>query len=285
MLPEADGGSGVDGEGQPEGQEARHGEPVGGGYPAEDRQEGELEKAQEGEGADDPRVAVLIPALDEEDALPLVLSAIPDWVSRVVVADNGSTDGTAQAATEHGAEVVHEPRRGYGSACLAGLRHLEHVGDPPGVIVFMDADGSDDPSGMGALVAPILEDRADMVLGVRKGEGGDVGTILPHARLGNRVVLWLVRILFGRSFQDLPPFRAISSAGLHRIEMDDTDWGWTLQMQLRGVRRGLRMEEIPVLHRRRREGVSKISGSFAMSLRVGAKMFWTLARERLRPPG
>lgn len=228
------------------------------------------------------RVALLMPALDEEEALPAILAAVPGVVQRVVVADNGSTDETAAVARAAGAEVVHESERGYGAACLAGIRHLEHGGDPPDVLVFMDADGSDDPADLVGLLDPIRAGRADLVLGVRKGEGGDVGTILPHARLGNRVVLGLTRLLYGEAFEDLPPFRAVRFDSLRALEMDDRNWGWTLQMQIRAVRRGLRIEEVEVAHRRRTEGVSKISGSLSMSVRVGAKMFWTLARERLR---
>lgn len=228
------------------------------------------------------RVALLMPALNEERALPPILEAIPDRVDRVVVADNGSTDRTAHVAAAHGAEVVHEAERGYGAACLAGIRHLEHVGAPPDVLVFMDADGSDDPSDLETLVGPIRDGGADLVLGVRRSVAGEVGTILPHARLGNRIVLGLTRVLFGKAFKDLPPFRAIRFEALRRLEMDDRNWGWTLQMQIRAVRKGLRIAEVEVAHRRRTEGVSKISGSLTMSLRVGAKMFWTLGRERLR---
>lgn len=245
------------------------------------------------------RVAVLIPALDEEAALPAVLEAIPAWVDRTIVVDNGSTDGTGEVARAGGAEVVAEPRRGYGSACLAGIDHLEHHGSTPGILVFMDADGSDDPGDMERLVEPIRRGSADLVLGVRRsvddvgtrsgvgtmrdvGTMRGVGTLLPHARLGNRIVLTLTRLLFGRAFRDLPPFRAVRFSSLRAMEMDDRDWGWTLQMQIRAVRAGLRIEELEVAHRRRSEGVSKISGSLSMSLRVGAKMFWTLARERAR---
>lgn len=228
------------------------------------------------------RVALLMPALNEEDALPAILASIPDLVHRVVVADNDSTDRTADVARAAGAEVVYEAERGYGAACLAGIRHLQHEGDPPDVLVFMDADGSDDPADLESLLEPIRSDGADLVLGVRRGEGGDVGTILPHARLGNRVVLGLTRLLYREAFEDLPPFRAIRFESLRALEMDDRNWGWTLQMQIRAARRGLRIVEVEVAHRRRVEGVSKISGSLSMSLRVGAKMFWTLARERLR---
>lgn len=223
-----------------------------------------------------------MPALNEEEALPAILETVPEWIDRVVVADNGSTDRTAEVARAHGAEVVHEPERGYGAACLAGIRHLEHTDGPPEILVFMDADGSDDPSDVERLIAPIGRGDADLALGVRRGVGGDVGTILPHARLGNRIVLGLTRLLFGESFRDLPPFRAIRFEALRRLQMDDRNWGWTLQMQIRAARAGLRIVEVEVDHRRRREGESKISGSLTMSLRVGAKMFWTLGRERLR---
>ena len=223
-----------------------------------------------------------MPALNEEKSLPAILSSMPDYVDRVVVADNGSTDDTAEVARAHGAEVVFEAERGYGAACLAGIRHLSEQSDPPEVLVFIDADGSDDPSEIAQVVAPIQKGDADMVLGVRRSIDGDLGTILPHARFGNHLVLGLTRLLFRHSFTDLPPFRAVSFPELLALQMDDRTWGWTLQMQVRAVRKGLRIVEVEVTHRRRSDGVSKISGNLAMSLRVGAKMFYTLARERLR---
>jgi glycosyltransferase involved in cell wall biosynthesis len=182
----------------------------------------------------------------------------------------------------HGAEVVFAAERGYGAACLAGIRHLSEQSNPPEVLVFIDADGSDDPNEIAQVVAPIQKGEADMVLGVRRGIDGDVGTILPHARFGNHLVLGLTQLLFSHSFADLPPFRAVSFSDLLALQMDDRSWGWTLQMQIRAVRRELRIVEVDVTHRRRREGVSKISGNLTMPLRVGAKMFYTLARERLR---
>jgi glycosyltransferase involved in cell wall biosynthesis len=223
-----------------------------------------------------------MPALNEQAALPAILERMPQLVGTVVVADNGSTDRTAEVARAHGARVVHEPERGYGAACLAGIRFLSQMPTPPDVLVFIDADGSDDPSDIERVATPILAGEADLVLGVRRGVGGDVGTILPHARFGNRLVLALTRALFGERFQDLPPFRAVRFQELLRLEMDDRSWGWTLQMQIRAAQRDLRVVEVDVVHRRRSEGVSKISGSLSMSLKVGAKMFYTLARERLR---
>jgi glycosyltransferase involved in cell wall biosynthesis len=223
-----------------------------------------------------------MPALNEEAALPAILDGMPERVERVIVADNGSTDRTAEVARSRGAEVVREDERGYGAACLAGIHHLANHGPPPDVLVFIDADGSDDPADIVRVVGPIERGEADFVLGVRRGAEGDVGTILPHARLGNRIVLGLTSLLFNESFEDLPPFRAIRFDRLLELEMDDRNWGWTLQMQIRALRSDLRVVEMDVPHHRRTEGVSKISGSLSMSLRVGAKMFYTLARERMR---
>ena len=209
------------------------------------------------------RVAVLMPALNEEEALPPILDAMPDRVALVVVADNGSTDRTAEVARRAGAHVVHETERGYGAACLAGIRYLAQLDDPPEILVFLDADGSDDPADLLRVIAPIERDDADLVLGVRRGAHGDVGTILPHARLGNRIVLTLTALLYGKSFADLPPFRAVRFDRLVALGMDDRNWGWTLQMQLRAVRLGLRITEVDVVHRRRtrcRRVTSKVIG-------------------------
>lgn len=227
-------------------------------------------------------MAVVMPALNEEDALPGILRAIPDEIGRVVVADNGSEDNTIEVATALGADVVVERERGYGAACLAGIAHLQQLVDSPEVVVFIDADGSDDPDEILRVAGPVLAGTADLVLGVRRGADGDLGTILPHARLGNRVVLGLTHGLFKKPFSDLPPFRAISFPALLALEMDDRNWGWTLQMQIRAVQHGLRIVEVDVTHRRRVAGSSKISGSLSMSVRVGMKMFYTLARERFR---
>ena len=228
------------------------------------------------------RIALVIPALNEEEALPGVLSAVPDLVDEVVVSDNGSTDATASVARSSGAVVVRESARGYGAACLAGIRYLATQAEPPDVLVFIDADGSEDPGEISRVVTPILNGSADLVLGVRRRIGGDVGTILPHARFGNRLVLGMVHLLFRARFQDLPPFRAIRFSSLLALDMDDRNWGWTLQMQIRAAVGGLRITEIAVSHRRRTRGVSKVSGSLPMSVRVGMKMFYTLARERAR---
>ena len=232
------------------------------------------------------RTAVLIPALNEEEALPAVLAALPvDRLHSVVVADNGSSDHTATIARAAGAVVVREPRRGYGAACLAGIAHLAALPTPPRTVAFLDADHPEDGASLPLLLEPLVRG-ADLALGVRAHRDGARGNLRTHARWGNRVVLTATWLLFGRRFQDLPPFRAIRFTALQRLAMDDRNWGWTLQMQLRAVRRGLDIVEVDAPHEPRSQGRSKISGRMGMSLRVGAKMFYTLARERLvRRPG
>lgn len=235
-----------------------------------------------GGGPPPPRVAVLIPALNEEEALPGLLASLPEPIHVVVVADNGSTDGTARVARAAGAEVVTEPARGYGAACLAGIHTLRERLEPSDVVVFVDADQVVEPAAFRTVCDPVREGRADLVVGVRVDPGGGVGTLMPHARVGNRVVLAAARALFGRRWRDLGPFRAIRLGALEELEMDDVNWGWTLQMQVRAHLRGLRVEEVDVPHHTRTVGESKITGSLLTSVRVGVKMFYTLVRERLR---
>jgi glycosyltransferase involved in cell wall biosynthesis len=221
-------------------------------------------------------VDVVIPALNEEASLPLVLADLPKTVRRVVVADNGSLDGTARVAREGGAEVVAAARRGYGSACLAGLAHLRQTG-PPDIVVFVDADYSDHPDELPALVAPILAGEADLVIGSRALGRRERGALLPQARAGNLVACLLIRLFYGHRFTDLGPFRAIRWDALERLEMADPNFGWTAEMQVKAVRRGLRSTEVPVSYRRR-VGVSKITGTVSGTLRAGYKILWTVAR-------
>jgi glycosyltransferase involved in cell wall biosynthesis len=224
-----------------------------------------------------PRVDVVIPALNEEASLPLVLAALPrPPVRRVVVADNGSSDGTARVAGEGGAVVVAAPRRGYGSACLAALDHLRR-NDPPDVVVFVDADFSDHPEELPRLVSPILEGEADLVIGSRVLGRRERGALLPQARAGNLVACLLIRLLYGHRYTDLGPFRAARWESLERLAMADPNFGWTAEMQVKALRHGLRVTEVPVSYRKR-VGVSKITGTVAGTVRAGYKILWTVLR-------
>jgi len=222
-------------------------------------------------------IDVVIPAFDEERSLPLVLADLPrPPVRRVVVADNGSRDATARVATEGGAIVVDAPVRGYGSACLAALDWLR-THEPPEVVVFVDADYSDHPDELPRLVAPIADDEADLVIGSRMLGQREPGALLPQARAGNFVACTLVRLLYRHRYTDLGPFRAIRWTALERLEMADRDFGWTAEMQVKALRHGLRVSEVPVSYRRR-VGVSKITGTLRGTVMAGVKILWTVFR-------
>jgi len=223
-------------------------------------------------------VAVVIPALDEELSIGEAVRqarAIPG-VYEVVVCDNGSRDDTAARARTAGARVITEPKRGYGRACLAALADL--AARPPHTVLFMDADLADDPADAPALLAPIRSGQADMVIGSRI-ERAEPGALLPQARFGNWLATRLLRMLFGVEYSDLGPFRAIRWQALQMLAMDDEDFGWTVQMQARAARRGLRGTEVPVQYHRR-VGRSKISGTVVGSIRAGTKIISTLMAER-----
>ena len=221
-----------------------------------------------------PSIGVVIPAFNEEAAIGKVLGDIPaDLVSRVVVVDNGSTDGTAALARQAGAAVVSEPRRGYGQACLTGLRALGAVD----IVVFLDGDYSDHPDEMPALVAPLARGEADLVIGSRTLGRAEKGALPPQARFGNLLATWLIRRLFGASYTDLGPFRAIRREALERLRMEDRDFGWTVEMQVKAARLGLRHAEVPVRYRRR-IGASKISGTVRGAVSAGCKILWTIFR-------
>ncbi|MEM8864169.1 MAG: glycosyltransferase family 2 protein [Planctomycetota bacterium] len=230
--------------------------------------------------ADVARIAVIVPAFNEEASLPLVLGDLPA-VGHVVVVDNNSTDATAQVATECGATVIEEPRRGYGSACLAGIRAVKELQatseTPPEVIVFLDGDYSDHPEELPMLVAPLFAGEADLVLGSRLAGDRERGAMPPQSVWGNRLACFLMRLLFGARYTDLGPFRAIRIDALNQIGMVDTNFGWTIEMQIKAVQHGLRVQEIPVRYRRR-VGVSKISGTVSGTVRAGTKILWTVAR-------
>ena len=225
-------------------------------------------------------VTVVIPAFNEQDALPSVLRDLPR-VGCVIVSNNGSTDRTAEVAAEAGALVVDQPRRGYGSACLAGLAEIDRqieLGMPaPRVVVFLDADYSDYPDQLPELIAPIFEGRADLVLGSRIEGKRESGAMPPQSLYGNQLACWLMRLFFGAHYTDLGPFRAINYVDLCRLEMSDTNFGWTVEMQIKAAKANLRTLELPVRYRKR-IGASKISGTVQGTILAGSKILYTIAR-------
>lgn len=231
-----------------------------------------------------PRIGVVIPALDEEAALPLVLAEIPrDLVDVVVVVDNGSRDRTAEVARANGAHVVSEPRRGYGSACLAGLHVLLETGTATvaplsahDIVVFLDADHSDHADEMPRVVAPVLQGRVHLSIGARNATPESRGALTVQQRFGNALACFLMRVLFGARWSDLGPFRAIRVDALRHLAMRDVDYGWTVEMQLKARVARLDTCEVPV-HYRARIGTSKISGTLVGTLRAGWKILgWIL---------
>ncbi len=218
-------------------------------------------------------IAVVIPVLNEEDSIGHVIDAIPDWVDDIVVADNGSADGTAAVAASRGARVVYEVQRGYGAACLAGIAAL----DAPDIVVFLDGDFSDHPEEMPQLLDPIVDDRAELVIGSRALGEREAGALTPQATFGNALATRLMRFFWGVQHTDLGPFRAIRRDVLARIGMRDRDYGWTVEMQIKAALHGLRAVEVPVRYRRR-IGVSKVSGTVRGVIGAGYKILgWIFA--------
>ena len=225
-----------------------------------------------------PRISVIIPVFNEQKAIQNVLSDIPDHLDAdVVVVDNGSTDRTVELARQMGARIVHERRRGYGWACLAGIAALHK----PDIVVFLDGDYSDYPDEMTGLVKPIVEGRADLVIGSRILGNREAGALLPQARFGNWLATWLIRRLFEACFTDLGPFRAVTYPALLQLEMQDRTFGWTVEMQVKAAGLKLRFLEVPVSYRRR-IGVSKITGTVGGTIRAGWKILYTIFRYKLR---
>lgn len=226
------------------------------------------------------KVVVIIPAFNEEDSIAKVLSDVPaDLVQEVIVVDNDSTDKTAVVARDTGATVVTEPQRGYGKACLSGIDYAK--GLKPDVVVFMDGDYSDYPQEAAALVRKI-EEGYDMVIGSRVLGKAEKGALLPQARWGNWLAVCLIKMFFGYNFTDLGPFRALRWSSLLALNMQDEDFGWTVEMQVKAARLGLNTVEIPVSYRKR-IGVSKVTGTISGTIRAGYKILYTIFKYAIVP--
>lgn len=224
-------------------------------------------------------VSVIIPALNEEATIADVVRAVPlEVADEVIVVDNGSDDHTAARARAAGARVVREPRRGYGRACRAGVRALD---DGCRTVVFLDGDGSDCPELMGKLVQPIAEDRYDFVIGSRTRGEREPGSLNFQQVFAGRAAGFLLRLFYGVAYTDMCPFRAIRRTALDRLRMREETYGWNLEMQMRVARAGLRILELPVNHRRRAGGDSKVSGTLRGTFLAGTRILITLVRVAL----
>jgi len=222
----------------------------------------------------DPVIKVVIPALNEQAAIGKVVGEIPALVSQIIVVDNGSTDNTAAVAVQAGAQVVSVPRAGYGRACLAGIAAC----DPCDIIVFLDGDASDYPEDMAALLHPVLHNGADLVIGSRRHEHTEKGALTLPQRFGNTLACWLMARLWRGKFTDLGPFRAVRAEALARLNMSAPTFGWTVEMQVRALKQGLKCAEIPVRYKKR-IGKSKISGTVSGVILAGTYILGTIARE------
>lgn len=223
-------------------------------------------------------VVAIIPALDEERSVGKVVAELvgSERISRVIVADNGSSDDTARVASEAGGEVIHVPERGYGAACQGALSRLL---PEDSIVVFVDADGSDDVSELPLLLDPLEQDRADLVIGSRALGKVEKGALTPQQRFGNWLATRLIRFFYGHEYRDLGPFRAIRRTTLDQIGMRDMRYGWTVEMQIRALQVGARVMEVPASYRKR-VGVSKISGTVRGVILAGYWILSTIFRLR-----
>ncbi len=227
---------------------------------------------------DMPNITVIIPARNEEGAIGKVIDEIPDYVSEIIVADNGSTDATAKTARAHGARTVYVEQPGYGRACLAGMS----ADSSSDITVFLDGDASDYPEDMDALLAPIVSGEVDFVVGSRLTGVREKGALTPQQAFGNRLACALMTLFWKSRFTDLGPFRAIRSSSLTALNMQAPTFGWTVEMQVRALKQGLAYTEVPVRYRKR-IGVSKISGTVKGVILAGYYILSTIFIEKLRP--
>ncbi len=224
-----------------------------------------------------PIIDVIIPAYNEEKSIPKVIAEIPDFVRHIVVANNNSTDKTGEVAESAGAKVVFEAQKGYGKACLTAMDWIKKNEIQPDIVVFLDGDYSDFPEEMSDLVQPILDEKADMVIGSRALGHRERGSMTLPQVFGNWLATTMMKYMQGAKFSDLGPFRAIVWKRLLDLNMVDQNFGWTIEMQIKAHKAGLRYSEVPVNYRKR-IGVSKVSGTVKGVIGAGYKIIFTIFR-------
>lgn len=225
-----------------------------------------------------PNIVLIIPALNEELGIAAVLKGLPPSIfHEIVVCDNGSTDRTTEVAAQLGATVIFEPRRGYGSACLAAIEYLKIKNkiNPIDLVVFLDADNSDNPTDIFEILLPFEKKEVMMVIGSRVLGKREDDALLFHQQFGNKLATTLIKWLYGVKFTDLGPFRAIRWTALIALNMQDIDFGWTVEMQVKAAKNKWTCLEVPVNYRKRL-GKSKISGTIKGSFLAGYKILWTI---------
>ena len=218
-----------------------------------------------------PIIKVIIPAFNEESSIEKVIREIPSIVDEIIVVNNGSTDTTAVVAKKAGATVLNEPQKGYGYACLKGIKYLENQEIKPEIVVFLDGDFSDYPEELIKLVAPIIDNDIDFVIGARVKQLREANSMTPQQIFGNWLATTLMKLMFSAKFTDLGPFRAIKYQKLLELEMVDKTYGWTVEMQLKSIKRNLTYIEVPVKYKQR-IGTSKVSGTVKGTIFAGFKI-------------
>ena len=218
-----------------------------------------------------PIIKVIIPAYNEQDSIGKVVRDIPKIVDEIIVISNNSTDKTEENAKNAGATVLSESSKGYGYACLKGMHYISQKEIKPEIVVFLDGDYSDYPEQLTALINPILIDNLDFVVGARVKELRETGAMTPQQIFGNWLATTLMKLFFNARFTDLGPFRAIKYDKLLSLKMEDTTYGWTVEMQLKALKQQLTYTEVPMKYRNR-IGVSKVSGTIKGSILAGIKI-------------
>ena len=228
---------------------------------------------------DDKKIVVIIPAFNEEESLPKVIKDIPDFVDEIVVADNGSNDNTVAVAKKSGATVVTENERGYGAACLKAIDYIKNKSYD--IIVFLDGDYSDHPEEMFNVVEPIIKKDFDLVIGSRMLGKREKGAMLPQAIFGNWLSTFLIKLFWNYKFTDLGPFRAIKYSSLLKLNMQDRNFGWTVEMQIKAAKQKLKTTEVPVRYRKR-IGKSKVTGTLKGTVKASVKILYLIFRSLIR---